>query len=520
MFSSVRARLTLWYTGVLALVLISFALAGYFFLSYTLNRRTDDALGEMANALAATLANDEADSHAGEASAANAVRGEEAKSSPDEAVKEAVSQNQFRDYRIVVYTDARREVAASAVPLNRNEPGRTRPTMSLIGASKISGVLDVVARTPGPALYFATISDGDNQYRVVGRRVLVRGSPYTLIVLRSLHDQEDLLERASYALMIAVPLALLLASIGGYFLARKSLAPVVRMSATAAHIGAANLHERLPVANERDELGGLAQVINDLLARLDKSFEQQRRFMADASHELRTPIAIMRSEAEVALSEPETSNAELRESIAIFRDETKRLTGIVEDLFMLARADAGQYKLTPKEFYLDELVGEVARAVRTLAAEKGLTLQLDAAEEMPFHGDENLLRRLLLNLVDNAIKYTPSGGAVTIACKREGARYIITVSDTGPGVPADAQPYIFDRFYRADSARSRVEDDSAGLTSGAGLGLSIARWVAEAHDGTLELLHSSEAGSVFQLVLPASGASTDYADYTDSNQSK
>jgi heavy metal sensor kinase len=502
MFSSVRARLTLWYTGVLALVLISFALAGYFFLSYTLNRRTDDALGEMANAFAATLANDEADSHRGEDGAANAARGEDAKSSPDEAVKEAVSQNQFRDYRIVVYTDARREVAASAVPQNRNELGGTRPTMSLIGASKISGVLDAVARTPGPALYFATISDSDNQFRVVGRRVQARGSAYMLVVLRSLHDQEDLLEGASYALLAGVPLALLLASIGGYFLARKSLAPVVRMSATAARISAANLHERLPVANERDELGRLAQVINDLLARLDKSFEQQRRFMADASHELRTPIAIMRSEAEVALSEPETSNAELRESIVIFRDETKRLTGIVEDLFMLARADAGQYKLTPKEFYLDELAGEITRAVRTLVAEKGLTLQLDADEEMPFRGDENLLRRLLLNLVDNAIKYTPSGGAVTIACKSEGARYIITVSDTGRGVPAEAQPHIFERFYRADSARSRAEDDSAGRTSGAGLGLSIARWVAEAHDGTLDLLHSSEAGSVFQLVLP------------------
>ncbi|HXM33680.1 MAG TPA: HAMP domain-containing protein, partial [Pyrinomonadaceae bacterium] len=273
MFSSVRARLTLWYTGVLAFVLISFALAGYFFLSYTLNRRTDDALGEIANAFAATLASDEADNHQSEASAGSAGRGEEGPTSPNEAVKEAVSQNQFRDYQIIVYTDARREVAASALPQNRNEPARTRPVVS-----KIAGVLDAIGRTP--ALYFATLSDGDDQYRLVGRRVQARGNPYTLIVLRSLHDQEDLLEGASYALLIAVPLALLLASVGGYFLARKSLAPVARMSATAARIGAANLHERLPVANERDELGGLARVINALLARLYTSFEQQRRFMA------------------------------------------------------------------------------------------------------------------------------------------------------------------------------------------------------------------------------------------------
>ena len=502
MFSSVRARLTLWYTGMLALTLVAFALAGYLFLSVTLNRRTDEALAEMANAFASTFADEARDNHQGEADAASAARSEDAQNNPNEAVIEAVSQNQFRDYQLVVFGDAGRELARSPVQKNVQKkekvPDWTRP----VAASKIAGLLDAVARNPNPAPYFATLSDGDNQYRVVARRVQARGSMYTLVVLRSLHDQEDLLERASYALLIAVLLALLLASIGGYFLARKSLAPVVRMSASAAHIGADNLHERLPVANERDELGRLALVINGLLARLDASFEQQRRFMADASHELRTPVAIMRSEAEVALSQQERSNQELRESIVIFQDETRRLTGIVEDLFMLARADAGQYKLTLKECYLDELAGEVTRAVRTLVAERRLTLQLDAAEEMPFRGDENLLRRLLLNLVYNAIKYTPSGGTVTVSCKREAQHYIVTVSDTGRGIPAEAQPHIFERFYRADSARSREEDDGAGLTSGAGLGLSIARWVAEAHDGTLELLHSSPAGSVFQLILP------------------
>lgn len=141
--------------------------------------------------------------------------------------------------------------------------------------------------------------------------------------------------------------------------------------------------------------------------------------------------------------------------------------------------------------------------MRTLVAERGLTLQLDATEEMPFRGDENLLRRLLLNLLDNAIKHTPRGGAVTISCRHTGEQYIITVSDTGTGIPAGAQSHIFDRFYRADSSRSRAEEDGAGLTSGAGLGLSIARWIAEAHDGTLELLHSSNEGTVFQLILPA-----------------
>jgi heavy metal sensor kinase len=502
MFSSVRARLTLWYTCVLALVLIAFALAAYFFLSHTLDQRTDDALVEIANAFAATLAEDERDG--GVRDEANTARGEDGRAGPDAAAIEAVSRNSFRDYQFVVYTEAGREVvAASPISPTRHEsadaPVWKRPRVE----SGISGVLDAVTRTPGSAPALATLSDGDSEYRVVGRRVRAGGRAYTLVVLRSLHDQDDLLEGASYALIVAVPLALLLASVGGYFLARKSLAPVAEMSEKAASIGSANLHERLPVINERDELGGLARVINALLARLDASFEQQRRFMADASHELRTPVSIVRSEADVALSQVTRSNEELRESLAVIQDEARRQTRIVEDLFTLARADAGQYRLSSQNFYLDELAGEVALAVRTLVAERGLTLQLDAAEELPFRGDESLLRRLLLNLLDNAIKHTPRGGALTVSCKREGARYVINVGDTGTGIPAEARPHIFDRFYRADGARSRAEDDGADLTSGSGLGLSIARWVAEAHGGSLELLYSSAAGSAFQLTLPA-----------------
>ena len=490
MFSSVRVRLTLWYTGVLALALITFALAGYFSLSFTLHQRTEDALGEMANAFAATLAQEARESHAGEDDLANG----DGQSKSDEAVIEAVRQNQFRDYQIVVFADGRRVVASSLQQIGKS-PDWT--------PSQLAAGIDAVAHNAEGALYFDNLSDEDGHHRVVARRVRTRGTAYTLFVLRSLEAQEDLLETASSALFIAVPLALIVASVGGYFLARKSLAPVVKMSATAERISAANLHERLPIANERDELGSLARVINSLLARLDASFEQQRRFMTDASHELRTPIAIMRSETQVALSQKARSNQELRESLDIVNAETGRLARIVEDLFTLARADAGQYKLTMRNFYLDELASEVVRAVRTLAAERGLNLQLDATEEMLFHGDENLLRRLFLNLLDNAIKHTPRGGAVMISCRHAGEQFVITVSDTGTGIPAKAQPRIFDRFYRADSARSRAEDDGAALTDGAGLGLSISRWVAEAHGGCLELLSSSKNGSIFQLTLPA-----------------
>ncbi len=193
-------------------------------------------------------------------------------------------------------------------------------------------------------------------------------------------------------------------------------------------------------------------------------------------------------------------------------DEGERLTHIVEDLFTLARADAsGSHPLKLTDFYLDETAADCVRAVRTLAAGRELTLEHEAAPvEMPFRGDEELLRRMLLNLLDNAIKYTPPRGRVLVKCEVRDGEYLLTVSDTGAGIPVEMQPHVFERFYRADKARSRADGaDGAAAGSGAGLGLSIARIVAEAHGGRLELQRSDERGSVFVAALPAPDGSPD-----------
>ena len=325
------------------------------------------------------------------------------------------------------------------------------------------------------------------------------GETYTLVILQSLHPQQEMLEEVAATFAWVIPIAILLASGGGYFLARKSLAPVVAMSTQAGRIGAANLHERLKIENERDELGHLAGSFNSLLDRLSQSFERQRRFMADASHELRTPVAILRGEAEVALSQQARSLEEYRESLQVLHQEAERLTHIVEDLFTLTRADAGQYPLQPRDFYLDELVSECVHSARTLALARKICLNFEEASESPIHADESLLRRMILNLLDNAIKYTPEGGRVTVTCRRTGKEYALSITDTGGGIPAELQPRIFERFFRADKARSRTENDGGG----AGLGLSISRWIAEAHDGRLELVRSDSAGSTFTAYLPA-----------------
>jgi signal transduction histidine kinase len=214
---------------------------------------------------------------------------------------------------------------------------------------------------------------------------------------------------------------------------------------------------------------------------------------------LRTPVAILRGEAEVALSKQARSLDEYRESLSVLHQEAERLTHIVEDLFTLTRADAGQYPLQPRDFYLEELVTECVHSARTLALAKKISLTFEGAAESPIHADESLLRRMILNLLDNAIKYTPEGGRVTVTCCRQDGEYILSITDTGTGIPAELQPRIFERFFRADEARSRSQSDGGG----AGLGLAISRWIAEAHQGRLELTRSDSKGSTFTASLPA-----------------
>jgi len=327
----------------------------------------------------------------------------------------------------------------------------------------------------------------------------LKGQTYTLVILQSLYAQDEMLEEVRQTFAWVIPMAIFLASIGGYFLARKSLAPVVAMSSQAGRIGAENLHERLPIQNAKDELGRLAASFNELLERVDQSFERQRRFMSDASHELRTPAAILRGESEVALSRAERPAEEYRESLAVLHAEAQRLTQIVEDLFTLTRADAGQYPLSPKEFYLDELVADCTHAARSLALAKQIALTCEVPEELPIRADEALLRRMILNLLDNAIKYTPARGGIAVSCERSGNEYALNVTDSGPGIPEGLHQRVFERFFRADKARTRSENDGGG----AGLGLSIARWIAEAHHGRLVLARSDSSGSTFTALLPA-----------------
>lgn len=302
------------------------------------------------------------------------------------------------------------------------------------------------------------------------------GERFTVVVLRWLGAEDEALDAFLHALAVTIPLVLVLAAIGGYLLARASLAPVVAMARQAERTSVRNLNERLPVANPRDELGGLAVVLNGLLARLEEAFDlqqraanQQRQFMADASHELRTPVTALCSVADVALARPDRDPTELVEALDVVRGEGRRLGRVVDDLLLLARADAGELPVRPEPLFLEELIQDCARAARAMAASRQITLIAPPADEAPLTGDPHLLRRLLMILLDNAIKYTSPGGQVQLSLTRVDTStaecaYEIAVEDSGTGVPLEAREKIFERFFRADMARTRhPQGDAPGV---------------------------------------------------------
>lgn len=339
-----------------------------------------------------------------------------------------------------------------------------------------------------------TATNGQDEWRLVAYAPGSESAEYVIVVAESRRELIDRMLALRKIFLLSLPAMLLMAGLAGYLLARKSLAPIAGMTTQAERIGAKNLHERLPVKNKNDEIGRLARVFNELLARLESSFDGMRQFTADASHELRTPLAIIRGEADVALSQ-EREPGEYRETLAIIQDEAQRLSGIVEDMLALARADAGQRRLKLEEFYFNDLIEECVRSARALALNKNISLNFEPSGDIPFRGDEGLLRRMILNLLDNAIKYTPNGGTVSIKFWRDNDQVKLRVADNGIGISADAAARVFERFYRADKARSRSD-------GGSGLGLPIVKWIAEAHHGSISLESEPERGSSFTVTLP------------------
>jgi signal transduction histidine kinase len=489
---SIRARMTLWYTGILAATLLVLGGVAYGLLMRGLWNDVDSTLERVARAAA----------QAAQQPATDYVP-------PDmnDLLRRFFGPS-FAD-RFYQFLDPRGEVDPR-LPRERGAPLVISPK-ALKNAAEGYGT-------------FETLPNG-GQYplRVFTFPIVVRGRMVN--VLQVGMSLEGLLrERQNFlwALATLTPLGLILAGGGGWLLARRVLRPVDQMTQAARRIGAERLAERLEGAEADDELGRLARTLNEMLARLEAGFAQVRRFSADASHELRTPLTILKGEIEVALRSAREP-AEYERVLASALEEVERMARLVDDLLMLSRADAGALRWDRGPVELDRLVEEVAKQGEVLGRGRDIQVAIQSLEPLIVHGDEQRLRQLLLNLVDNAVKYTPPGGRVTLSLRRGGGesgdsapppseavpdRPIaespnrpapgwaeIAVQDTGVGIPPEALPRIFERFYRVDDARSR----EAG---GTGLGLCIAKTIADAHGGRIEVESAPGAGSTFTVRLP------------------
>jgi len=452
---SIRFRLTVWYLLAIAFTLAVFGTTAYYLLRNNLYRSLDQSLRARSTELQGTIV----------------IEGSR------------VRFDQKIDEFVLIYD-------ASGGLLQRLGPntefagiGRTVEQALFGNASFVSAA---TAGGPYVRLYAAPFNV-DSETRVA------------LVVGRVPNDILNMLATFRMVILNSSVLFLLLAGVGGWFLAGRTLKPVERISDIARGIGESDLSRRIDVETD-DELGRLAATLNGMIARLEEAFVKQRQFVADASHELRTPLAVLQAESSLALEKPR-SQTDYRRSLELVAQEVSYMSEIVGKLLVLARSDTGAEPISIQEFDLAGLLAEVGRDLEALARDKGLTLSFDSPDGVTVRGDRVRLRQLFLNILDNALRYTPEGGTVSGSVSRRDDRAVATITDTGVGIAKDNLPFIFDRFYRVDDARTDGE-------GGTGLGLSIAAAIAKMHGGTIEVESRVGEGTTFRVVLPFSGPPT------------
>jgi heavy metal sensor kinase len=361
-------------------------------------------------------------------------------------------------------------------------------------AAALTSTVHQAAASSSPVLDTETI-DGQPQ-RVRASRVDLRsGDTVVVVITRQLAETDRLLYSIALVLGVGMAMLVVAAAVVGYGLAGAALRPVREIAATARTFSERDLHRRIELDLPRDELGQLADTFNRMLARLETAFDSLRRFTADAAHELRAPLTLMRTEAEVALARPRTVE-QYRGSLETMLAEVERLSRLADQLLMLARADAGALVAQMTNVDLPNLVEETGGRWRSLAARRGVTLVDQVPDEGYVWGDPDLLRRLIDNLIDNALQYSPSGGTVAISCTLRDSWWDLVVADSGPGVQPAMKPLLFERFARADPARRRD-------TGGAGLGLALCAVIAQLHNGSISLDEGPGPGARFVVRLPA-----------------
>jgi heavy metal sensor kinase len=456
--ASIRSRLTAWYTVSMFLMLVVYAAATYGAVRHEFLEQIDDQLRDDFETVERSV-------------------------SPQPDGRFTMPSDLTQDPDADTASNHGSEVWSPAgEPLFRSTPAMDLPAFAAAGASR---------------RYDSIVANGERWRTLVGpariadRNVVVR-------VSRSEERSREQLREVLVVLIFGLPLVVALAGIGGYFLARHALSPIDQLAGAARRITAERLHERVSVPNEQDEIGQLAAIINETFARLESSFEQLRRFTADASHELRTPLSVVRGIGEAALTGTRTPS-EYKEAMGSMLEEVDRLTNLVDTLLRLSHADAGRVRLSREPVDLGTLARDAAGSLGLLAEERRQDVRINIAGAVVVDADRMLLREAVTNVLDNAIKYSPSSSIIEVEVAQADGHGVLTIADQGPGIPAAQRERVFDRFFRLDEGRSRDR-------GGTGLGLSIAKWAVEVNGGRISVDPRQPHGSVFRIELPATTA--------------
>ncbi len=463
---SIRFRLTVWYAGLLAGLVVLFGASVYIGLGHYLKRTLTDSLTKEARQVGETLLVNI--SLSGEAYVVDEI-------------KEHLAPEINGVFVRVTRGDGSPLYTSGSPRDGSFDPGKV--TVAHDDSTEPSSRIEHLEGGTDLIVCAVPFTSRD------GSRFLVEaGAP--------LKQSQSVLHGLLLTFALGLPLVVALAVAGGYVLMRRALAPVGEITRTAEQITSRNLSDRLPVVKTGDELEALSTALNRMISRIEHSFRHINRFSADASHELRTPLTVLRGELEAIAQRPELA-LDVRETIGSALEETERLSKIVESLLAISRLDAGEALMTRERFDLAELVAGTADQMRLLAEDKQIALKCNAPGRVEVEGDPHRLKQIVVNLVDNAIKYTCEGGKVEISAVAVSDNAVLEVTDTGIGIPPESIPHVFERFYRVDKARSRQ-------MGGAGLGLSIVKSICAAHQGRVSVESSEGKGTRFTVELPLS----------------
>ncbi len=502
---TLRTRLALLYGGVVALTATAFAVVAYFTVSNELYQNLDRSLARAASSLLVVIKNQQQEAQRPLMRVKRSRRSEEASKN----IFAFLERSSMRDF-------------VGPIPVPDSILGeREDPVWTAVYEHVLLNSSTFVLQVSVPSGDVVWRSDNlledslprfeyfkERGVRVIDDRIYtdytVRGTRYRLVITKAdmaevaaayPAEEVDATLRGLFALMLwAIPVVIVLSVLAGWFLAKRALSPVDLITRSARRITAERLADRLPVLQTNDEIARLTDTLNEMIARLERSFEQVRQFTSDASHELKTPLAILMGELEIALRRP-IADDEIRRTLESCLEEVDRLNNVVQGLLELSRAESGQVQIEMRPVDLSALLKDICEDIEILAEPKQISVTTSIASYMMVNGDKTRLHQALLNVIENAVKYTPRGGRVKVTLTSDPRRALIRVEDTGQGIPAEQLPKIYDRFFRVDKARSQD-------VQGTGLGLSIVRWIVESHGGSIMASSEVGVGTTFVIALP------------------